>query len=101
MKKQRRVPYDTAPTASVDARLLVKPRTFGGAFACTAYAGASSPDMKRPMERAAAADTGDEILYVQLSTAHQAMNTQLQEHEPDTAGGLAVVALADLVVRLL
>ena len=43
----------------------------------TAYARALSPDTKRLMERAVAANTDDEVLYLQLSAADRAMSTQL------------------------
>ena len=67
----------TVQTALVDTKLFGKPRTFSGAVAdqkpwrCTftAYAGALSPEVKRLVERAVAADTEYEILNVQLSAA--------------------------------
>ena len=48
----------TVPTALVDTRLLGKPRPFSGALAGwkSSRAGTLSPEMKRAMERAVAAD---------------------------------------------
>ena len=74
----------SVPTELVDTRLLVKPRTFSGAladwtsrrFAFTACAGAQSPDMKRLMGRAVAADTDGEIFNVHLIKLSSSQNIQ-------------------------